>query len=110
MLEFVLLQAAAAKSNPILQFLPIVAIIVVFYFFMIRPQQKKAKDQKNFRESLKKGDNVVTIGGMHGKIASIEADDTIMVEVDKGIKLKFEKSSISAESTKKVQPAAVETK
>lgn len=110
MLEFVLLQAAAAKPNPILQFLPIVAIIVVFYFFMIRPQQKKAKDQKNFRENLKKGDNVVTIGGLHGKISSIESDDTIIVEVDKGIKLKFEKSSISAESTKRVQTPAVETK
>lgn len=109
MLEFVLLQAAA-KPNPILQFLPIIGIIIVFYFFMIRPQQKKAKEQKNFRENLKKGDNVVTIGGLHGKIASLESDETVVIEVDKGIKLKFEKSSISAESTKRVQTTTESTK
>jgi len=111
MLEFVLLQAPAAKANPIIQFLPIVGIVIVFYFFMLRPQQKKAKDQKTFRENLKKGDNVITIGGLHGKIASIESDDTIIVEVDKGIKLKFEKSSISADGSKKVNaPSTLESK
>ncbi len=102
MLEFVLLQASQGGG----QWGTLVlfgGMFVVMYFFMIRPQQKKAKEQKAFRESLKKGDNVVTIGGLYGKIASIEADDTIMVEVDKGIKLKFDKSSISAESSKKVQ-------
>ena len=79
------------------------AIIIVFYFFMIRPQQKKSKDQKTFRESIKKGDSIVTIGGLHGKIASIEADDTILLDVDgKGTKLKFEKSSISLEASKKL--------
>ncbi len=79
------------------------AIIVIFYFFMIRPQQQKAKDQKKFREGIKKGDSIVTIGGLHGKIASIEDDDTILVDVDgKGTKLKFEKSSISLEASKKL--------
>ncbi len=79
------------------------AIIIVFYFFMIRPQQKKSKDQKTFREGIKKGDSIVTIGGLHGKIASIEADDTILLDVDgKGTKLKFEKSSISLEASKKI--------
>jgi len=79
------------------------AIIVIFYFFMIRPQQKKSKDQKTFREGIKKGDSIVTIGGLHGKIASIEADDTILLDVDgKGTKLKFEKSSISLEASKKL--------
>jgi preprotein translocase subunit YajC len=81
-------------------------IIVVFYFFMIRPQQKKAKDQKVFREGLKKGDNVVTIGGLHGKIVSIESDDTIIIEVDKGVRLKYEKAAVSMESSKKFQSAA----
>ncbi|MBK8289638.1 MAG: preprotein translocase subunit YajC [Flammeovirgaceae bacterium] len=75
------------------------AIIAVFYFFMIRPQQKKAKDQKKFVEEIKKGDNVVTIGGMHGRIAEIE-DDTIILEVERGGRIKFSKSSISMESTK----------
>ena len=70
------------------------------YFFMIRPQQKKAKDQKNFVNSMKKGDSVVTIGGLHGKIASVDAT-TVVLEVDRGTKLTFEKSSISREATVK---------
>jgi preprotein translocase subunit YajC len=78
-------------------------IILVFYFFMIRPQQKKAKEQKAFRESIKKGDDVVTIGGLHGKVFSVEKDETVLLEVDKGIKLKFEKSSINADVSKKQQ-------
>ena len=75
------------------------AIIAVFYFFMIRPQQKKAKDQKKFVEELKRGDNIVTIGGMHGRIAEIE-DDTFIIEVERGGRIKFSKSSVSMDSTK----------
>ena len=82
-------------------------IIIIFYFFMIRPQQKKAKDQKTFRDSVKKGDAVVTIGGLHGRIASVESDDTVWIEVDKGFKLKFEKSAISSEASKKSAKAPV---
>ncbi|MCC9165281.1 preprotein translocase subunit YajC [Pontibacter harenae] len=77
------------------------AIILVFYFFMIRPQQKKAKDQKKFRDELTKGMNVVTIGGLHGRIVAME-NDTVVIEVDKGVRLTFEKSSISMEATAKV--------
>lgn len=77
------------------------AIILVFYFFMIRPQQKKARDQKKFREELVKGMNVVTIGGLHGKLLAVE-DNTVMIEVDKGVRLVFDKSSISMEATAKV--------
>lgn len=76
------------------------AIIVVFYFFMIRPQQKKIKDQKKFRESLTKGANVVTVGGLHGRIIAVE-DTTVVLEVDKGIRLTFEKTSIASEITPK---------
>ena len=72
------------------------AIIIVFYFFMVRPQQKKIKDQKKFRESLTKGVQVVTIGGMHGRIVSVE-DTTVVLEVDKGIRLTFEKTAIASE-------------
>ncbi|MCW5910263.1 MAG: preprotein translocase subunit YajC [Cyclobacteriaceae bacterium] len=75
------------------------AIIAVFYFFMIRPQQKKAKDQKKFTEEIKKGDYVVTIGGLHGRIAEIE-DDTFIIEVERGGRLKFSKSAVSMESSK----------
>ncbi len=77
------------------------AIILVFYFFMIRPQQKKVRDQKQFREALVKGMNVVTIGGLHGKLLAIEAE-TVVVEVDKGVRLVFDKASISMEATAKV--------
>ena len=71
----------------------------ILYFFMIRPQQKKAKDQKKFAEEIKKGDYVVTIGGVHGRIAEVE-DDTIIVEVERGARIKFSKSAVSMESTK----------
>ncbi len=76
-----------------------VAIIGIFYFFMIRPQQKKAKDQKKFVEEVKKGDLVVTIGGAHGRVAEIE-DDTFILEFERGARVKFSKSSVSMESTK----------
>lgn len=75
------------------------AIVVVFYFFMIRPQQKKAKDQKKFIEEVSKGDQIITIGGMHGRIAEIEGD-TFILEVEKGGRIKFNRSAISMESTK----------
>jgi preprotein translocase subunit YajC len=97
----ILLQAQKGMDWGSLIFFPL--IIVVFYFFMIRPQQKKAKEQKVFRENIKKGDNIVTVGGLHGKIASLENDDTFVLEVDKGIKLKFEKSAISLDASKKYQ-------
>jgi len=76
------------------------SIILIMYFFMIRPQQKKQKETKNFLESIKKGDSVVTIGGIHGKIYSIEGD-TLTLELDKGMKIKVEKSAVSADFTKK---------
>jgi preprotein translocase subunit YajC len=104
MLEFVLLQAQG--GNSMITYIFMGGAFVVMYFFMIRPQQKKAKEQKLFREGLKKGDDIVTIGGLHGKIYSVESDDTIVVEVDKGIKLTFEKSSVSAEASKKASTSA----
>ena len=86
------------------QYLPLVGVVIVMYFFMIRPQQKKQKEQLAFRDSLKKGDKVVTIGGLHGKIAEIE-NDLVVIDVDRGTKLTFDRSSISAEATKKVAVA-----
>ena len=74
-------------------------MFVVLYFFMIRPQQKKAKDQKKFIEEIKKGDYIVTIGGAHGHIAEMEGD-TFILEVEKGGRIRFNKSSISLEATK----------
>ena len=71
-------------------------MIVVFYFFMIRPQTKKQKDLKKFRETLKAGDKVVTIGGVHGKILEVN-DSTVLVNSE-GSKIRFEKSAIASSS------------
>lgn len=101
MINFILLQAGDAGSSGIMgQVFLFGSIILIMYFFMIRPQQKKQKDAKNFISEIKKGDNVVTIGGIHGKVYSMEGD-TILLELDKGFKLKVEKSAVSLEFTKK---------
>lgn len=73
--------------------LMIVLIIVIFYFFMIRPQSKRQKEEKKFREALQKGQSVVTVGGVHGKIKELK-DTTVVVEVANEICVEFEKSSI----------------
>lgn len=79
-------------------------LMVVFYFFMIRPQQKKAKDAKKFRESLQKGARVVTIGGIHGRIVEV-ADTTILLEVDNNVKLRFERSAIAMDNSQQLTEA-----
>ncbi len=99
MIYSILLQGQSGGMTTQLLFMG--AIVAVFYFFMIRPQQKKAKDQKKFVEEIKKGDYIVTIGGMHGRIAEIE-DDTFILEVERGGRIKFQKASISMESTKAI--------
>lgn len=71
-----------------------VGIIGVFYFFMIRPQQKKQKEQKELLNNLKKGDQIVTIGGIHARVYTVE-EATVTLELDKGVKLTVEKSAIS---------------
>lgn len=96
---FILLQAqggSAFTGNLIL----IGGIILIFYFFMIRPQQRKQKDQKRFIDSIRKGDMVVTVGGIHGKIVSVE-DDVVVLEIDRGAKITVEKSSISLDMSKR---------
>lgn len=70
-------------------------IMVVFYFFFIRPQAKKAKDLKKYREALKKGDRVITIGGLHAKIVEVQ-DTTFTLEVEDGSRMRFEKSAIAS--------------
>lgn len=78
------------------QIIMLVLIVVVFYFFMIRPQMKKQKELKKFRESLKAGDKVVTIGGIHGKI--LEINDTTVLVNSEGSKIRLDKSAISSSS------------
>ena len=92
----ILLQA----SPQITQLILFGGIFVVFYFFMIRPQQKKAKETKKFIDELKAGDKVVTIGGLHGSVVSIR-EKTVLLEVDssKGVRLVFEKTAISKDAS-----------
>lgn len=85
------------QSGGLMSYLPLVLIMVVFYFFFIRPQMKKAKEQRKFREALKKGDKVITIGGIHGKISEVK-DTTILLEIEGGNKLMVEKSAIISDS------------
>ena len=72
------------------------AIFLVLYFFMIRPQMKKQKEAKKFKESLIKGAKVITIGGIHGKVLEV-SDDTVVIEVEGGNRLKMEKAAIAKE-------------
>ncbi|WP_342087019.1 preprotein translocase subunit YajC [Dyadobacter sp. OTU695] len=90
----ILAQAAGGSQGMIYQVVMWVGIIGVFYFFMIRPQQKKQKEQKELLNNLKKGDQVVTIGGIHARIYTVE-DATVTLELDKGVKLTVDKSAIS---------------
>lgn len=68
-------------------------IIVVFYFFMIRPQIKKQKELRRYREGLKKGDNIVTTGGIYGQVVEIK-DNAVLIEIDKEVKIKVDKNAI----------------
>lgn len=85
-----------------LSFLPLILIVVVFYLFFIRPQMKRSKDQKKFRESLEKGQKVITIGGIHGRIVEIQ-DTTVTIEVEGQVRLRIEKSAVALDSTQTIE-------
>ena len=76
-------------------FIPLIVIFAIFYFLLIRPQQKQLKAQRGMLDSLKVGDNVVTSGGLHGKIAGL-TETIVTLEIAKDVKVKVERSSISA--------------
>lgn len=88
--------AQEGEGNQLMNFLPLILIVLVFYLFFIRPQMKKSKDQKKFREALKKGDKVITIGGIHGKIVEV-GETTIALDIGNQMKMTFEKSAIAAD-------------
>ena len=91
----ILLQAP--QQGGTFQLIMLGGIILVFWFFMIRPQAKKAKEQKKFIDDIQKGDKVVTIAGIHGTVNKVNEDNTIQLEVSPGSYLKIERSSISLE-------------
>lgn len=103
MLYNTVLLAASADGQPAnggsFQLIMMGAIILVFWLFMIRPQAKKAKEQKKFIENMGKGDRIVTIAGIHGTINRVNDDNTVQLEVSPGSFIKIEKSAISQEWT-----------
>ena len=104
---FVLLDAAAPAGGGSLQLILLGGMILVFWLFMIRPQAKKAKIAKKFQEEMQKGDKIVTIAGIHGKIYKINDDGTTVdMETSPGSYLKIEKSAISMEWTQNLNKAA----
>jgi preprotein translocase subunit YajC len=87
--------AAASTSNPLTSLIPLLLVFVVLYFFLIRPQNKKQKARNLMLNALRKGDKVVTIGGIHGSIVEI-TDDIIVLKVNDATKLTFDRSAINA--------------
>jgi len=96
--------ADAKGGSPYSSLIFLGLIVVVFYFFFIRPQVKRTKDQKKYREELKKGQKIVTIGGIHGKIIEI-GDATVIIEVEGQNRLKLEKSAVATDAKDQIAEA-----
>ncbi len=98
-LNFVLLmQPTGDEGNPYSMLIMMGALVVVFYFFMIRPQMKKRKEVQKFRTEMKQGDKIMTIGGIHGKVNAIK-EDAVIIEVENGNLLKIDKNAIIKDAT-----------
>jgi preprotein translocase subunit YajC len=91
---FLLMAQPGAEANPIATFLPLVLIFVVFYFFIIRPQRKKEDDRKKMVEAVKKGDKVITIGGLYGNVTQVD-DTSLLIQADTNVKLRIEKTAVA---------------
>ncbi len=98
-LNYVLLMMGQGEDggNPMSMLLFMGVIVVVFYFFMIRPQMKKRKEVQKFRSEMQKGDKILTIGGIHGKVNAIK-EDAVIIEVENGNLLKIDKNAIIKDS------------
>ncbi|MEZ5083227.1 MAG: preprotein translocase subunit YajC [Bacteroidales bacterium] len=94
--------AEGQEGGGLMSFLPIILIVLVFYLFFIRPQMKKSKDQRKFREAIKKGDKIITIGGIHGKIIEVQ-EKTFTIEVEGQNRLKIEKSAVAMDGSSQLQ-------
>ena len=99
----VLLQAPAAGGGSMM-WIMLIAMFVIMYFFMIRPQNKKQKEIANFRKNLEVGQEVITAGGIYGKIKEIE-DNTVVLEIASGVKIKIDRNSIFANAASNQQQA-----
>ena len=98
---FFLQVTSEVDNSGMMNIIFLLVIFVIFYFFMVRPQNKKRKDLQNMRENLKKGQSIVTIGGIHGKISDVH-ESTVTIIVDSNTKIKVDKSSVSMDSTTKL--------
>ena len=100
---FTILQAApAAQGGGLSMWIMLALIFVVMWFFMIRPQRKQQKELQNFRDSLKKGDKVVTVGGIFGTVAEIK-ENTVIIEVDNNVKIRVSRNALVKDSAEPVQ-------
>ncbi len=104
-LSVLIMASPGGQPNSSFSLIMMGAIILVFWLFMIRPQAKKAKDQKKFIENLQKGDRIVTIAGIHGTINKVNEDNTLQLETNPGSYMKIEKSAISMEWTTQLNKA-----
>ncbi|WP_460273291.1 preprotein translocase subunit YajC [Celeribacter sp. ULVN23_4] len=96
---------AAGAPNPIMSFLPLILIFAIMYFLMIRPQQKKMKQHKAMIEAVRRGDEVVTAGGILGKVSKVREDGFVEVEIAEGVKVKVQKATLT-NVVSKTEPAA----
>lgn len=92
--NMILLQAAANGGSAYSSIIMIVLLIAIFYFFMIRPQSQKQKKINEFRAGLKRGDKVITAGGIHGRIRDIKDNSIVILEIDDNVKIKVDLNSI----------------
>lgn len=99
--------SASTSGSMVGTLLPFLLIIVIFYFFLIRPQNKKQKETEKMLNALKKGDKVITIGGIHGTVSSVK-DKTVIIKVDDNCKLEFNRSAISSVELTDAEKAAME--
>ncbi len=105
-----LMMGQGDKGGGGFQFVFLGLMILVFWMFMIRPQAKKAKLQKNFLQNLQKGDKIVTIAGIHGTVNKVNDDGTMQLEINPGSYIKIEKSAVSMEWTANINKTVAEVK
>ncbi len=98
-------QPGGQAVNPLVQFAPLLLIFLVFYFFIIRPQKSREDKRKQMISAVKKGDRIVTIGGIHGTVNSVD-ETSVLVQVDTNTKLRFDKSAIASVATKEAPVVA----
>ena len=99
---FTLLQAAQPQGGGASMWIMLALIFVVMWFFMIRPQRKQQKELQNFRDGLKKGDKVVTVGGIYGTVCEIK-EGTVLIEVDNNVKIRVSKQALVKDFTEQPQ-------